>query len=342
MRKLLNTLYVTNEQAYLSVDGENIVCKVEGKEVLRLPLLNIEAVVCFSYIGCSPALMGKCVENAIPLSFLSPQGKFLAKVCGETRGNVVLRVAQIDKFRQSGLVLAQNTMATKFHNTINVIKRSLHDNQNLRGDNDILMAINTLKKSIQSVYDTNSIDQIIGIEGNAAHIYFSVFNKLIKNKSEIFEFHHRTKRPPLDATNALLSFMYAIFTNEVAAALETVGIDSYIGFCHTLRSGRSSLACDLVEETRCIIERFVLSVINMKKLSEKDFETQISGAVYLNDVGRKKVLGYWLEKKREDMVHPYLNQKVPIGLIPYLQSNLLAKYIRGDIDEYPAFILKQN
>lgn len=340
MRKLLNTLYVTNELAYLSLDGENILCKVDGKEVLRLPILNIEGVVCINYIGCSPALMGKCVENSIPISFLSPQGKFLAKVCGETRGNVVLRVAQIDIFREEGILLSQNTMSAKFCNTITLIKRTLHDTPELREDVDIRSTIETLKTAVDNIYEVYTIEQIMGIEGNCAHAFFSVFGKLIKNKD--FTFTYRNKRPPLDPVNAVLSFMYTVYTNEFASALETVGLDSYIGFCHTLRSGRSSLACDLVEECRCIIERFVLGLINLRKLNSGDFEEQVSGAVYLNSDGRKKLFGAWQEKKRTEIIHPYLNQKIQLGLLPYVQSNLLAKYIRGDIPEYPVFILKEK
>ncbi len=339
MRKLLNTIYITNELAYLALEGENILCKVEDKTALRIPILNVENVVCFSYIGCSPALMGKCVENAIPINFLTPNGKFLAKVCGETRGNVTLRVKQIDKFREEGLLLSQNTMMAKFCNTISVIKRTLHDTPPLREDEELQKAMAFIKSSIESLWNAEDTEQVMGIEGNAARTYFHVFHKLIKNKNEIFAFQNRNKRPPLDATNAVLSFMYSIHTNEIASALETVGLDSYIGFCHALRSGRTSLASDLVEEMRCIIERFVLGLINLKVLNEGDFERQISGAVYLNREGRAKVLKHWQEKKRTDMMHPYLKQKIPVGLLAYVQSNLLAKYVRGDIEEYPAFIL---
>lgn len=339
MRKLLNTIYVTNELAYLSLDGENVVCKIEEKTVLRIPFLNIENIVCFNYVGCSPALMGKCVDNSIPINFVTPYGKFLAKVCGETRGNVTLRVKQIDKFREVGDNLTKNVMTAKFCNTISVVKRTMHDTPSLRNDEEIKNAIEFMKKGIDKLWNVDNTDQIMGIEGNVAHAYFNIFNKLIKNKNEVFVFKTRNKRPPLDATNAMLSFMYSIYTNEVAAALETVGIDSYIGFCHSLRSGRKSLACDLVEETRCIIERFVLSLINLKIFNEKDFEKQVSGAIYLNNDGRAKILKHWQEKKRSDIIHPYLKQKIPIGLLAYIQSNLLAKYIRGDIEEYPPFLL---
>ena len=246
MRKLLNTVYVTNEMAYLTLDGENLVCKIDGEIKLRIPFENIENIVCFNYVGCSPALMGKCVGKTIPINFISPQGKFLAKVCGETKGNVFLRVAQIDKFRESGLVLAQNTMAAKFSNTRQLIRRTLHDNPELREDAEIQKVIKVLD--------------------------FSIFNKLITNKKVPFTFELRTKRPPLDPVNAALSFVYTLATSEFAAALETVGLDSYIGYCHMLRSGRVSLACDLVEEARCLVERFVIGLLNLQIIGEKDFE----------------------------------------------------------------------
>ncbi|MCI8531768.1 MAG: type I-C CRISPR-associated endonuclease Cas1 [Lachnospiraceae bacterium] len=340
MRKLLNTIYVTNEQAYLTLDGENLVCKVDGIEKLRIPFENIENVVCFNYVGCSPALMGKCVGKTIPINFISPQGKFLAKVCGETKGNVFLRVAQIDRFREQGLLLTQNTMAAKFSNTRQLIRRSLHDNAGLREDAEIKNAVEILKDGIDKVFQAQSIEEAVGIEGNCARAYFSVFQKLITNQKVPFTFVLRTKRPPLDPVNAVLSFVYTLATSEYAAALETAGLDSYIGFCHALRSGRSSLACDLVEEARCIAERFVLTLLNLQIIGEDDFEKQISGAVWLNAEGRKKVLGRWQEKKRTDMVHPYLKQKIPLGLLPYVQSNLLAKYVRGELESYPPFLQK--
>lgn len=340
MRKLLNTIYITNELAYLTLDGENLVCKIEGETKLRIPFENIENIVCFNYVGCSPALMGKCVSKTIPINFISPQGKFLAKVCGETKGNVFLRVAQIDQFRENGLVLARNTMAAKFSNTRQLIKRTLHDNENLREDVQIKKVMEVLDLGINKVLEAKTIEEVMGIEGNCAQNYFSIFDKLITNQKVPFTFEFRTKRPPLDPVNAMLSFVYTLLTSEFAAALETVGLDSYIGFCHTLRSGRSSLACDLVEEARCIAERFVITLLNLQIIGEKDFEKQISGAVWLNDEGRKKVLTRWQEKKRSDLVHPYLKQKIPLGLLPYVQSNLLAKYIRGEIEEYPPFLLK--
>lgn len=340
MRKLLNTVYITNEDTYLTLDGENLVCKLDGKILLRVPFDNIENIVCFNYMGCSPALMGKCVSKLIPLNFMSPQGKFLGKVCGETKGNVFLRVAQIDLFREKGLELAQNVMAAKFSNTRQLIRRTLHDNPDLREDTDIKDTVDFLSSGIDKAFRSERIEELMGIEGSCAQKYFSIFDKLITNKDVPFTFEIRSKRPPLDPVNALLSFVYTLYTNEYAAALETVGLDSYIGFCHTLRSGRSSLACDLVEESRCIAERFVISLLNLQIIGEKDFEKQISGAVWLNDDGRKKVLSRWQEKKRTTIKHPVLNQNIPLGLLPYVQSNLLAKYIRGDIAEYPPYLQK--
>lgn len=340
MRKLLNTIYVTNEAAYLTLDGENLVCKIDGEIKLRIPFENVENIVCFNYVGCSPALMGKCVGKMIPINFISPQGKFLAKVCGETKGNVFLRVAQIDRFRENGLALTQNTMAAKFSNTRQLIRRTLHDNSDLREDGEIQKVLEVLSDGIDKVYRAESIEEVVGIEGYCAQSYFSVFHKLITNKKVPFTFELRTKRPPLDPINAVLSFVYTLATSEFAAALETVGLDSYIGFCHTLRSGRVSLACDMVEEARCIVERFVITLLNLQVIGEKDFEKQLSGAVWLNEDGRKKVLARWQEKKRSDLMHPYLKQKIPMGLLPYVQSNLLAKHIRGELDQYPPFLLK--
>ena len=340
MRKLLNTIYVTNEMAYLTLDGENLVCKIEGETKLRIPFDNVENIVCFNYVGCSPALMGKCVNKTIPINFISPQGKFLAKVCGETKGNVFLRVAQIDKFRNEHLILSQNTMAAKFSNTRQLIRRTLHDNEMLRTDGEIQAVMKILEEGAEKVYKAQSVEEIIGVEGYCAQSYFSIFDKLITNEKVPFTFELRTKRPPLDPVNALLSFVYTLYMGEFAAALETVGLDSYIGYCHSLRSGRISLACDLVEEARCIAERFVITLLNLQIIGEKDFEKQVSGAIWLNDEGRKKVLARWQEKKRSDMKHPYLKQKIPMGLLPYVQSNLLAKYVRGDIEIYPSFLLK--
>lgn len=340
MRRLLNTLYVMRPEIYLNLDGENIVASVEGKTVQRLPFDNVENIVCFSYLGCSPALMGKCVDKNIPINFISANGRYLAHVGAMTRGNVFLRIAQIDKFREMGLKLAKNTIAAKIYNCRRLIRRTLHDVAQLRTDDEINRVLEYLQTSITNVYNAGDMDTLRGMEGSAASSYFSIFNKLFKQNGEFPCFNGRTKHPPLDEVNATLSFFYTLATRDYASALETVGLDSYIGFFHSLRSGRPSLACDMVEEARTIVERFVLTLFNLQMLGVKDFEKQISGAVYLNDDGRKKAITAWQEKKRTDLEHPYLKQKISLGLLPYVQANLLAKFLRGEIEEYPNFVVR--
>lgn len=340
MKKLLNTLYITDETAYLSLDGENLVCTREGQPPFRLPFSNFDSVFCFSYMGCSPALMGKCAEYGIAISFLAPNGKFLARVEGRSRGNVYLRKRQIELFAEPPILLSQNTVAAKLANTCSVIKRSRKDYPHLDESGALTACLEILKKSALSVYEETEKEKIMGIEGNCAKAYFNVFGDLILQQKDDFLLTARTKRPPLDRVNAMLSFLYTIYTCEYASALESVGLDSYVGFFHALRPGRSSLACDLVEEARCIVERLVLTMINLKKIKADDFETQASGAVFLSKEGKKKVLAAWQEKKRTTITHPYLKQKMQLGLLPFIQSHLLAKYIRGEIEEYPCFLMK--
>lgn len=340
MRKLLNSLYILDETAWLTLDGENIVCKCEEREKFRMPFSNIEDIYCFSFLGCSPALMGKCMEYGININFFNPNGKFLARVQSKTKGNIFLRKAQFEKFAEPPVILAQNTVAAKLSNTRYLIKRSMRDNPQLDSDGELSRCIKCLEDGIDHVYELEDRDVIMGVEGVCAKEYFHIFDRLILHQKDDFKMLARTKRPPLDPVNAALSFLYTMLTSMYTSALESVGLDSCYGFYHALRSGRSSLSCDLVEEARCIIERLVLTEINLKKLNIGDFEKQEGGAVYLNDDGRKKVLSAWQEKKRTTILHPYLNEKIPFGLLPFVQSALLAKYVRGEIDEYPCYLLK--
>ncbi|MCC8169479.1 MAG: type I-C CRISPR-associated endonuclease Cas1c [Oscillospiraceae bacterium] len=339
MRKLLNSLYITDESIYLTLDGENIVCKSDGDIKLHIPFLNIESIFCFSYLGCSPALMGKCAEYGIPINFISPNGRFLARVSGKSRGNVFLRKKQYELFANPPDLLRQNTVAAKLANTRSVIKRTLKDYPEADIDGCLSDCAARLNADIEKVFMTEDYDVIMGIEGNCAKAYFGIFNSLILQQKDDFHLSMRTKRPPLDRTNVLLSFMYAIVTADCASALESVGLDSYMGFYHALRPGRESLACDMVEEFRCIVERFVLTMINLKIVQAEDFDVQVSGAVMLNDDGKKKLLARWQEKKRSEIKHPYLKQKIQLGLLPYVQSMLMTKYIRGEIDEYPCYLI---
>ena len=340
MKKLLNSLYILDETAWLTLDGENIVCKCDDKEKFRLPFSNLEDIYCFSYLGCSPALMGKCADLGINISFISPQGQFLAKVQGRTKGNIFLRKAQFERFAAPDILLAQNTVAAKLSNTRYLIRRSLKDNPQLDANGELSRCIEYLESAMERVYEMNDTETIMGLEGSCAKSYFNIFDMLILQQKDDFMVTGRAKRPPLDPVNAALSFLYTIMTSSYTSALESVGLDSCYGFYHSLRSGRSSLACDLVEETRCIAERLVLTLINLKKLNAGDFEKQASSAVYLTKEGKKKVLTAWQEKKRSTIVHPYLNEKIQLGLLPFVQSSLLAKYIRGEIDEYPCFLMK--
>ncbi len=340
MRKLLNSLYITDETVWLALDGENIVCKGEEGEKFRMPFVNIEEIFCFSYLGCSPALMGKCADLGIALNFISPQGEFLARIQGKTRGNILLRKAQFEQFADPPILLAQNTVAAKVYNTLFLIKRSLRDYPQINEGGEVTKCIEYLKNEIARIYETEDRDSLMGIEGNCAKEYFEIFDKLILAQKDDFYLIKRTKRPPLDKVNAMLSYLYTIMTSSYTSALESVGLDSCYGYYHALRSGRSSLACDLVEETRAVIERLVLTLINLKKVNAKDFEVQESGAVFLTRDGKKKVLTVWQEKRRSTILHPFLKEKIPFGLLPYVQSSLLAKYIRGELAEYPCFLQK--
>lgn len=342
MRKLLNTLYIMNETAYLTLDGENIVISTDEGKSARFPLANLESVVCFSYPGCSPALIGKCCESGIGLCFVNPSGRFLGRVEGRMRGNVLLRIAQSKMFTEFQPELVRDNVAAKVANTAFTVKRTLRDHPEADGDGALSELVRQLTDAAERVYELGGKTEIMGLEGNCAKAYFGVFDRMITQQRDSFRMIMRTKRPPLDRTNAVLSFLYAILTNDYASALESVGLDSYIGFYHEPRPGRCSLACDLVEEARCIVDRFVLTMINLRQINPDDFEEQVSGAVLLNEQGRKKVVKLWQEKKRTQIVHPYLGQKIPLGLLPFVQSNLLAKYVRGEIAEYPAYIQRNQ
>lgn len=340
MRKLLNTLYILEEDVYLSLDGENIsVIKPDGTEV-NLPLCNLEEIVCFNYRGCSPAFMGKCVAMHIALSFIAPSGKFLAKVVGETKGNVFLRIQQIECFRDSdkNLNLIRNCIISKILNMKYLVSRSIRDYDEIKYNKNVIALMNKAAVYIDKTISEKDIDILRGIEGDIAKDYFSIFNLFIRNND--FTFTGRSRQPPLDRVNALLSFVYTMQVNSIAAALESVGLDAYIGFYHTLRPGRASLALDIVEEFRAFVERFIISIINLRQVDKNDFEEKLGGAILLNDKGRRKILKLWQEKKKAVLMHPVLKQKVEYGIVPFIQATLLAKHIRGEIGDYYPMLLK--
>lgn len=342
MRKLLNTLYITKENGYLSLDGENLVLHINNEEAIRLPFSNVESIVCMNYLGCSPAVMGKCAAEQVSLCFVSPTGRFLARVTGPVKGNVFLRRDQIRLYdnETDKLNVIRAILTAKIKNTKNLILRSRRDNPEIDEDGFVSHTLEVLQKNISNINTETDIDALRGIEGQSAKAYFNIFNRLITKQKEDFVLFDRTKRPPLDRVNAVLSFLYTVCTNDIASAIECVGLDPYIGIFHTLRPGRFSLACDVMEEFRPLIERLTISLINLKSISKDDFDVQISGAVLLNDAGRKKVISAWQNKKKEVILHPYLKEKVAIGLFPYVQANLMAKYIRGENDQYYPIIWK--
>ena len=343
MRHLLNTLFVLTEDSYLALDGENVVV-LQGDETLgRFPLHTLESILYFGYRGASPALMGACAKNDIGLCFLTPNGRFLARVCGETRGNVLLRKKQyaVAENEAESCLVARSMIAGKLTNARWVLERATRDHA-LRVDVEKLKAASAaLADSAKLAAAAEQPDVLRGIEGEAATRYFGVFDELILQSKDDFFFKTRSRRPPLDNMNAMLSFAYTILANDCAAALESVGLDPYVGFLHGDRPGRSSLALDLMEELRpCFADRFVLSCVNTRVLRPEHFEKSESGAVTMTDAGRKAFLAAYQEKKREQITHPFLGEKLPWGLVPYVQALLLARCLRGDLDAYPPFLWK--
>lgn len=343
MKKLLNTLYVTSEDSYLALDGENIVVLDKDREIGRLPLHNLEGIVSFGYRGTSPALMGACADRNISLCYVTPNGRFLARVTGSVKGNVVLRRKQYEASKDEtvSLEIAKNCIIGKVYNARWVLERAIRDHSMQIDTEKVKRVSGKLKDAAIVVQNSESMDQLRGYEGEAASAYFSVFDEMILQQKKDFTFTGRNKRPPTDCVNAMLSFVYTLLTNNIASALETVGLDPYVGMMHTERPGRVSLALDLIEELRPVLaDRFVLSMINKKVVSTKDFLKKENGAVLMKDDARKRFLSEWQDRKKETLTHPYLKEKVEWGMVPYVQAMLLARYLRGDLDAYPPFLWK--
>lgn len=343
MRKLMNILYVTSPDAYLSLDGENVVVMVAEKEKIRVPLHNLEGIVTFGYTGASPALMGQCAKRNIALSFLTKNGRFLGRVTGESKGNVVLRREQyrIADLEDRRLEIAKNCIIGKVFNSRSVINRGIRDHGERINEESFRLVSGQLKYNLQLINKAGSLEELRGYEGESASRYFSVIDDLILQQKSEFFFHNRNKRPPLDNVNAMLSFVYTLLAHDVAAALETVGLDSYVGFLHTDRPGRISLALDMMEELRAVFaDRFVISLINKRIINTTGFEKQENGAVVMKNETRKEILRNWQERKQDKIKHPFLEESMEWGLVPYAQAMLLARFIRGDIDGYPPFLWK--
>ena len=340
MRKLLNTLYITTPESYLSKDGMNVVVSVKQQEVFRIPIINIEGVVTFGYMGVSPGFMKLCTDNNVSLTFLSPQGRYISRIQGQTRGNVLLRKVQyaLSEDSEWSLNVAKIMIGGKIQNYRNILRRYIRDYGNAPKVTTAADALDNFKNDVLKTADKQSL---IGMEGLAANRYFEVFPNLMTQQREGFPFAGRNRRPPKDAVNAMLSLAYTLIANDVTAALETVGLDPYVGFLHTLRPGRASLALDMTEELRAYLgDRLVLSLINRRQITPNDFIYQGEQGVTLTENGRKTFLMAWQNRKKELFEHPYLGEKIPIGLLPHAQAMLLARYIRNDIDGYPVFLIK--
>lgn len=343
MRKLLNTLFVTSEDAYLSLENENVVIHCGEERKGQYPLLILESIVSFSYKGASPALMGACADRGVNLCFLTPNGRFLARICGWERGNVLLRRTQyrMADSAADSCRIARCCIFGKVYNSRWVIERTLRDHA-LRVDAPRLKDVSQrLSDSLETILQQTEPDSLRGLEGMTSAAYFGVFDEMILNQKESFHFEDRNRRPPVDRVNALLSFVYTLLSHDCASALEAVGLDAYVGFLHRDRPGRESLALDLMEELRpAIADRFVLTLINTRTIRREHFKRYENGAVLLNDEGRKQVLTAWQARKREEITHPFLKEKLYWGLVPYVQALLLARCLRGDLDQYPPFLWK--
>lgn len=346
MRRQLNTLYITTEGAWLRKDGANIVMEVEGEIRGRLPAHMLESLVCIGRVLVSPPLLGYCSEQGISVCFLAPNGKFLARVEGPVSGNVLLRREQYRRTDdpQGCTGVVRNLLIGKIHNQRTVLGRALRDHGEKfteEARSSLTHAHSRLKRILGKLQDEAVLDVLRGLEGEAAQAYFGVFNQLLRVDNPALTFRGRSRRPPLDAVNALLSFLYTLLTHDCRSALETVGLDPAVGFLHRDRPGRPSLALDLVEEFRPLLaDRLALSLINRKQLGERDFRYLDNGAVLLKDDARKTVLTAYQERKREELRHVFLDEKGPIGVLPLIQAQLLARHLRGDLDAYPPFLWK--
>lgn len=343
MRRLLNTLYVTMPDAYLACDGENVVIRVQDEIKFRVPVHNLESIICFGFAGASPKLMYLCAERGVALAFLNTYGKFMGRVTGGISGNVLLRRAQyrwVDDPTVSAR-LARRFIAAKITNSRALLHRLRRDHREAVDVPALDKAIGWLAGTVDRLEKAGTGDVIRGVEGEAAQVYFSNFNQLILSQKEEFQMVNRNRRPPTDRINALLSFLYTLLAHDVTAALESVGLDPQVGFLHRERPGRPSLALDIMEELRPhFADRLAVTLINRKQITADGFVVKENGAVIMDEETRKEVLTAWQKRKQEEITHPYLEEKIPLGLVPYVQALLLARHIRGDIEDYPPFFWK--
>jgi CRISPR-associated protein Cas1 len=343
MKKLLNTLYILSQDSYCRLDGENVVVVKEDDSTARFPLHTLEGIVSFSYRGASPGLMGACAQRGIDLSFFTPSGRFLAAVTGESRGNVLLRRQQyrLADDAAASCLIARGFVLGKVYNSRAVLERARRDHPQRVDVAALSRASQALAQALPQISEETDLESLRGLEGTAALQYFSVLDELILQGRELFSFDGRTRRPPRDPVNAMLSFAYTLLARNCASALSAVGLDPYVGFLHRDRPGRTSLALDLMEEQRSVMaDRFVLTAINNRVIQPKHFDQQENGACLLTEDGRRAFLTAWQQRKQEVLTHPFLGEKIPWGLLPHVQALLLARTLRGDLDAYPPFLWK--
>ena len=342
MKKHLNTLFVTTQGSYLAKDGETVAVRLEGEVKLRIPVHTLESIVCFGNVSCSPFLMGLCGESGVTISFLTENGRFLARVIGPVSGNVLLRreqYRQADNLEQSAN-LSSAFITGKVANCRTVLRRMLRDHGDKVEVSAFETAINHLSASLRRLQAGLDLDGIRGVEGDAAHVYFSLFDQLVSRNREDFTFQQRSRRPPLDRMNCLLSFLYTLLLHDIRSALECAGLDPAVGFLHRDRPGRPGLALDLMEEFRPLADRLALSLVNLGQLQKKDFVVSETGAVTMKDEARKTLLVNYQKRKQEEIHHPFLEKKMTIGLLFHTQALLLARFLRGDLDGYPPMLWK--
>ncbi len=341
MKKLLNTLFVTTQGAYLCREGESVLVRVEQETKLRVPIHTLGGIVCFGQVSCSHPLMGLCGERGVAISYLSERGQFFARVHGPVSGNVLLRREQYRRADNptASASLARSIIIGKVANARTVLQRAARDHAEKSGVEDIEKAVLRLGVLLDELKKDMPVEVLRGKEGEAANAYFGVFNSLITAQKEEFLFSVRSRRPPLDHINALLSFIYTLLVHDAEAALEGVGLDSQVGYLHALRPGRPALALDLIEEFRPFLaDRLALSLVNLKQVQAKGFTKSESGAVVMDDETRKTVLVSYQKRKREEILHPFLEETVSIGLLFHVQALLMARHLRGDLDAYPPFL----
>lgn len=343
MKQLLNTLFVTTQGAYVSKEGECLVVSVDRQERLRVPILNLAGLVCLGNIHCSHYVLGHCADNGVAVSFLTEWGRFLARVVGPVSGNVLLRRRQYRAADDpvASAIIARGCVIGKTANSRSVLLRVLRDHADRVDVAALEVGVRRLGRILVQLRQERQLDVVRGVEGDASRVYFETFDALITCQKEDFYFRERSRRPPLDSLNAMLSFAYTLLMHDCIGALEAVGLDPQVGFLHRDRPGRASLALDLMEEFRAFVaDRLAVTLVNLRQVQARDFEQSESGAVHMKDDARKSLIVAYQKRKQEEVRHPFLDETMRIGLLPYAQALLLARHLRGDLEGYPPFLLK--